>query len=285
MSFDGPVTATLRFYSHTTDGDEPFSRFGGKRGDSLPATNVVSAPSIVALQDMRNNEELFSIDEQGFEAIRGVPSLRCELTDAQGNLCTDGKEGYVKQHVEALVKARFESLTFVDVFKVTFRSADPNDSLKGQRRPSPLVHIDQTTETAAVFTAQLPNVVRAKVVTGEWRLRILSVWQPLVANVEDWPLALAESASCPTSRLLTCETRFPGGTSGAMALVRLADIDTMSWWYWSGMQDDEVLVINNFDSQNSCRCPHTSFRDPRVPSNATAYRKSAEARVLLVTSD
>ncbi|EQC40542.1 hypothetical protein SDRG_02432 [Saprolegnia diclina VS20] len=291
----GPVAAPVFFFARTSDGAPPFSSFGGKSQSQsqsqTPAvpSNVESVPRVVELHDLRGHEAACTLDEHGFQAILDAPPLLPALLDAHGQLETRGKESIVKDHVEALLAAKWrpsEEIVYMDVFTVIFRSADASEAKQGaKRRPSPLVHVDQTPATGAMYTAQLPPELRDLVQNGTLRLRILSVWQPLVPVVLDWPLALAESASCPESRLLSCATLFPSGYVGAMALVQDDELsDALRWWYWSGMQPHEALWIQNFDSATPTRSPHTSFRDPRVKESASAHRKSVEARVVIVTN-
>ncbi|KDO30257.1 hypothetical protein SPRG_19807 [Saprolegnia parasitica CBS 223.65] len=288
----GSVAAPVFYFARTSDDAPPFASFGGKsqsqsQTPSVPS-NVVSVPRVVQLQDLRGHEAACSLDEHGFQAISDAPPLLPTLLDAHGQLETHGKEAAVKDHVEALLAAKWrpsEEIVYLDVFTVTFRSADASEAKQGsKRRPSPLVHVDQTPATGAMYTAKLPPELRDLVENGTLRLRILSVWQPLVPVVLDWPLALAESSSCPETRLVSCKTRFPSGYVGAMALVQDDEpSDALRWWYWSGMQPHEALWIQNFDSSTPTRSPHTSFRDPRVQASASTHRKSAEARVVLVT--
>ncbi|OQS02710.1 hypothetical protein THRCLA_21355 [Thraustotheca clavata] len=283
MSVNGSVVASLSYYSRTSDGKLPFSRFGGKPGDKSPMSNVVSELKETTINDIRGKENIFDLDVHGFQPILNAPTIINELIDSNGNIDTVDKEEWFKHHMKCLVEEHwYSSIAYCDVFMINFRSSKPEDK---RRKPSPLIHVDQTPATGVNYTEGLPQEVQEKVKNGTWRLRILSVWQPLVQVVLDWPLAMAESESCPESLLISCETRFPSTPSGEMALVHTPPGNIgLKWWYWSSMAPHEVLMIKNYDSFGLSRCPHTSFRDPRVPSTSTQYRKSAEARVIVVTS-
>lgn len=51
------------------------------------------------------------------------------------------------------------------------------------------------------------------------------------------------------------------------------------WWYWSGMEESERLLLQCFDSESGGRVPHTAFVDPR--SEQGVGRESVEVRALV----
>lgn len=52
------------------------------------------------------------------------------------------------------------------------------------------------------------------------------------------------------------------------------------WYYWSGMRDEERILLQCFDSERGGRCAHTAFVDPRSPVGGR-QRKSIEVRGLV----
>jgi hypothetical protein len=56
------------------------------------------------------------------------------------------------------------------------------------------------------------------------------------------------------------------------------------WYYWSGMRNEERLLLKCFDSDETFgangRVPHTAFEDPRTPKDAPG-RESIEVRALV----
>ncbi|CAK4651823.1 unnamed protein product [Aphanomyces euteiches] len=280
----GAFETKLNFFSSTSDGEIPYSTFGAQVATLQKLSNIVSIPQVVQVNDMRGHESDFNLDVQGFEPIRGVSPLAPVLIEANGDFVLQGKEDLVKEHVEEVLHDHFEAVEYLNIFTLMLRSSESNKAgVQGQRKPSPLIHIDQTPSAGLNYVAQLPSHLQESVTKGLSRVRILSVWQPLVPAVLDWPLAMADARTCPSSALLDSETRLSQNRKGAMSLMRFAP--GVAWWYWSGMTDEEILLIKNYDSMDiDSRTPHTSFRDPRVLSDdPRVYRKSVEARVVLVT--
>lgn len=73
------------------------------------------------------------------------------------------------------------------------------------------------------------------------------------------------------------EHRYPDRT-GETAAVRYTE--GQRWWYWSGMEEGERLLLQCFDSEGTgARVPHSAFVDPR--SEAGATRESIEVRALV----
>ncbi|KAF0699861.1 Aste57867_9571 [Aphanomyces stellatus] len=271
----GPLETPLNFFSHTNDGAYPYSCFYPTK----PQNNIVSAAHTVLLHDMRGCEDDFDVDVQGFLPVRGVASLALFLLDAtSGDVLFN--DDVVKAHFDALVRRLFPHTTFLDVFRVMLRSSDPKEVANGRRKPSPLIHIDQTPSAGAAHMTDLPPDVQEGIVAGRLRVRILSLWQPLVSVVHNWPMAMADARTVPPSALLDSETRLTQGRRGAMSLMTYTPDAT--WWYWSAMTCNDMLVLKNFDSIDAkSRTPHTSFADPRAPPHS--HRQSVEARVLVVT--
>ena len=78
--------------------------------------------------------------------------------------------------------------------------------------------------------------------------------------------------------LVGIEHRYEERT-GETAGVRFGE--GMRWWYWSGMADQERLLLQCFDSWDlGARVPHTAFVDPRSGEAAKA-RESIEVRALV----
>ena len=72
------------------------------------------------------------------------------------------------------------------------------------------------------------------------------------------------------------EHRYPERT-GETAAVRWTE--GQQWWYWSGMEEGERLLLCCWDSETGVRVPHCAFVDPR--SEAGANRESIEVRALV----
>ena len=108
------------------------------------------------------------------------------------------------------------------------------------------------------------------------RVRIINVWRPLNPPVVSHPLAFAESKSLPEDGLVGIEHRYPDRT-GETAAVK--QVDGTKWWYWSGMNDGERLLLQCYDTETGGRVPHTAFIDSRSPPGS--QRESIEVRALV----
>lgn len=81
----------------------------------------------------------------------------------------------------------------------------------------------------------------------------------------------------PDDALIGIEHRYPDRT-GETAGVKATE--GQRWWYWSGMEGGERLLLQCSDSEKGARVPHTAFVDPRSPEGARP-RESIEVRALV----
>ena len=81
--------------------------------------------------------------------------------------------------------------------------------------------------------------------------------------------------------LVGVEHRYPDRTGETAGVQYNAG---QRWWYWSGMRNEERLLLKCFDSDETVgrwgRVPHTAFVDPRTPEGAVG-RESIEVRALV----
>lgn len=54
-------------------------------------------------------------------------------------------------------------------------------------------------------------------------------------------------------------------------LLCLAHADKQ-WYYWPGLDNDERILMQSFDSDKGGRLAHTAFEDPRTPTVALVRR-------------
>ena len=76
------------------------------------------------------------------------------------------------------------------------------------------------------------------------------------------------------------EFRRTGIKSGNYVMSHGREEDEHEWWYMSEMQDDEVVVFREYDSEmeGGWRCPHTAFQ--LEGTEGMKSRESIEARVV-----
>ena len=109
------------------------------------------------------------------------------------------------------------------------------------------------------------------------RIRLINVWRPINGAVESSPLAFADSSTVKDEDLVGIQHRYPDRT-GETAAVKARE--GQKWCYWSGMGDEERLLLQCWDSEKGGRVPHTAFVDPRSGVGAKG-RESIEVRALV----
>lgn len=114
------------------------------------------------------------------------------------------------------------------------------------------------------------------------RWAAFSLWRPL-NNVTRDPLAMGDKQSVPDEDLRPYTLRYPNGmVSEGNALAYNPE---QKFYYWSGMERGEVILIKLFDSKldGRARCtPHTAFK---LEGEHGEARKSIETRVCVFWQD
>lgn len=223
----------------------------------------------MTIQDIRGKETDFTLDNNAFEALPNVPSaMKYEDWNDEETI----KRVYYSE-VEKLLLDSVSGSHRIFLFDHTIRR--PGTSRSAVTR----VHIDQTPKsTEARVRHHLPDEAD-ELLRG--RYRIINVWRPLNGPVQANPLAVADSATVRDEDLVPVEHRYPD-RNGETAGVKYNAGQT--WYYWSGMKNDERLFLKCFDSDQTVgrygRVPHTAFEDPRTPKGAPG-RESIEVRALV----
>ncbi|KAK7611209.1 putative 7alpha-cephem-methoxylase P8 chain related protein [Phyllosticta paracitricarpa] len=264
----GPVTANLVFYGGTADGSEPYN-YVEEPPAGQPQNNLQTADHDVTISDARGHEGDFNIDTNAFAALSSVPSA---MTRADFDDDARVAQKYYPE-VERLLLDKVPGSHRILIFDHTIRRNTPGS----KRTPVTRTHIDQTPKSAAARVRHhITDASEAeKLLQG--RYRIINVWRPINGPVVAHPLAVADSATVSADDLVPVHHIYPDRT-GETAAVKYGD--HQRWWYWSGMQDDERLLLQCFDSKNGARVPHTAFVDPRTPEGAPG-RESIEVRALV----
>ncbi|KAI9811765.1 MAG: hypothetical protein M1827_005310 [Pycnora praestabilis] len=264
----GPVASELKFYAAPLDGSKPFN-YVETPPAGQPQRNFGDSDLVVEINDIRGGESRFSLDNNAFETISNVQSKERDFADDEHI-----KQTYYPE-VEQLILDNVLGANRVLLFDHTIRRASPNAA----RAPVTRVHIDQTPASAAARVRHhLPDEAD-KLLQG--RYRIINVWRPLNGPVMSFPLGFADSATVADEDLVGVEHRYPD-RNGETAAVK--HNENQKWYYWSGMQNEERLLLKCFDSDEKVgqqgRVPHTAFVDPRTPKDAPG-RESIEVRALV----
>lgn len=264
----GPVTAELYFFNQTTDGGVPFN-WVEKQPEGVPQNNFGTETHDVEIQDVRNREAEFNLDNNSFAFISGVESEEKEFVDDDSI-----KQKYYPE-VEKLILDNVPGSHRVLIFDHTIRRATSN----AHRAPVTRTHIDQTPVSAKMrveyhLPEEAPELVKG-------RYRIINVWRPLNGPIVSHPLAFADGSTFRNDDLVPVEHRYPHRT-GYTAAIKYNP--GQQWYYLSGMRNDERLLLKCSDSDpvvgDHGRVPHTAFVDPRTPEGAPG-RESIEVRALV----
>ena len=257
----GSVTAKLQFYTAPADGSKPFN-YVESPPEGQPQRNFGDSAIDVTIHDIRGQESNFNIDTNAFGTLKTAPSAETSFTDDDSI-----KKNYYPE-VESLLLENVPGAKRILLFDHTVRRAT------GNRNPVTRVHIDQTTKSAtARVHHHLPDEAE-ELLKG--RVRIVNVWRPLNGPVQATPLAFADSTTVKDDDLIGIEHRYPDRTGETAAVQHREEM----WHYWSGMENEERLLLECYDSEKGGRVPHTAFVDPRSPEDGK-QRESIEVRALI----
>ncbi len=257
----GSVTADLKFYAPPPDGSKPFI-YPAEPPKGQVQRNFGDADTPVTIKDIRGQEYLYHLDDNAFATLKTGPSAENDFTSNESII-----EKYYPE-VEQLLLQNVTSAKRIFIFDHTLRQID------GKRPPVHRVHIDQN-KAAAIGRVHhfLPDEAEDLL---KGRVRIINVWRPLNGPVQASPLAFADSKTVSDEALIAVEHRFPDRTVEIIFMTHANE----QWHYWSGMENNERLLLECYDSEKGGRVPHTAFVDPRTPQGAR-QRESVEVRALV----
>ncbi|MCJ1457253.1 hypothetical protein MMC28_007620 [Mycoblastus sanguinarius] len=257
----GQVAADLKFYAPPVDGSKPFN-YVESPPEGQPQCNFGAKDISVPIHDIRGQESSFNIDDNAFATLKTGPSAEKDFTSDESI-----QNNYYPE-VEQLLLQNAPGAKRIFLFDHTIRRAT------GTRNPVTRVHIDQTRASAtARVHRHLPDEAEELLKN---RVRIINVWRPLNGPVQSSPLAFADSKTFDDDALIGIEHRYPDHTGETAAVKHKNE----KWHYWSGMENDERLLLECYDSEKGGRVPHTAFVDPRSPEGARS-RESIEVRALV----
>ena len=260
----GQTQSTLTFYGPPADGSKPWN-YVEKPPEGSPQRNYSEDNHEVTINDIRGREKEFEMNVNGFGTLSGIQSAEKEFTDDERI-----KDVYYPE-VEKLLLDNVPGANRVFIFDHTVRRSDPN----AKRAPVTRAHIDQTTKSAIARVDYHMGDDAEQLLKGRYRL--INVWRPINGPVVASPLAYADSRSVPNDDIVPVEHRYPHRT-GETAGVKYTN--NSSWYYWSGMTNDERILLQCYDSKDGARTPHTAFKDPRTQPDWPG-RDSIEVRTLV----
>ncbi|KAE8840293.1 hypothetical protein HRS9122_06898 [Pyrenophora teres f. teres] len=249
----GPVTAPLSFY----------------KAQKMAHRHTTTSSHSQVLEDLRGQEQKFSLDSNAFDTFQNIKSC----LDRAGFEDDEAVSRVYYPEVEELLLKNVQGAQRVLLFDHTIRRPT------GNRNAVQRVHIDQTPFSAAErVKLHLPDEAENLL---QGRYRIINVWRPLNGPVMGNSLAVADSQMVRDGDLVPIEHRYPDRNGQTAAVAYNPE---QKWYYWSGMTNEDRLLLKCFDSDENFgqwgRVPHTAFTDPRTPEGAVG-RESIEVRALV----
>lgn len=260
----GETKSSLTFYKDPEDGSSPFN-YVEQPPEGMPQRNYGEDSHEVTIHDIRGHEHEYDMNVNGFGVVQGIESQEKDFVDDEKIKSTYYPE------VEKVLLDNAPGAKRVFIFDHTVRRSDPN----AKRAPVNRAHIDQTTRSAIQRVKYHLGDEADELLQGRYRL--INVWRPLNGPVVASPLAYADSRTVPDEDIVPVEHRYPHRT-GETAGVKYTPKG--KWHYWSGMKNDERILLQCYDSKDKARTPHSAFVDPRTQSHFPG-RESIEVRALV----
>lgn len=269
----GPVTAKIKYYSSPEDGSEPFN-YVEAPPTGQPERNFGDEEFSVTIQDARGREGDFSLDTDFFQLLCNVPISKETLFTNDDSI----KQNYYPE-VEQILFQHVPQCKRVCIFDHTVRSQNPGVT----RPPLTRCHLDQTPNSAiSRVRYHLPEISEELL---QSRYRIINIWMPVNGPVVEYPLAIVSGTSANEKDFVGIKHIYPHRV-GEIGGVKYSS--THQWYYWSGIDVTERIMLQCFDSDafiagsgtSGGRAPHSAFEDPRTPKDAP-HRISIEVRALV----
>ncbi|EPS38830.1 hypothetical protein H072_7421 [Dactylellina haptotyla CBS 200.50] len=250
----------------------------------------------VQIHDIRGHENTFKLDECSFQVMQEstpVPFHRIQNIESQ----------YIPS-IELFLRDVLNA-SEVYAFDYTRRTSSPEKIMEQEgnllRSPGYVVHCGKIEKFPRQqlltdlgfylkYSDQTPKAALARLkrhlelgakAQAPKRIMIVNVWRPIFGPLKDSPLAFCDARTVNGVDLVPSDLIFPGYRGEKFDIMYN---DTQKWFYLSDMNENEVLLMKQFDSvkEGVARfCPHAAFKDPRI-TDVPKPTESIEVRVLVV---
>lgn len=226
------------------------------------------APTPVEVRDARS-AGLTTLDRNGFFLDRQVSAV----TDFNDD---DEVRAVYYPEMEALLRARTGASSVV-VFDHNVRM-DGGLARSNSRVPVRIVHNDYTEKSGPQRVRALLGEARAAALLQR-RFAIVNVWRSIAGTVLTAPLGVIDAGSVRSSDLVPTDLVYPDRIG---EIYEVAGNPAHRWYYFSNMNEQEVLLIKGYDSRTDVArfTPHSAFDHPDAPVGAPP-RRSIEVRSLV----
>ncbi|KAG1876801.1 hypothetical protein C8R48DRAFT_591198 [Suillus tomentosus] len=264
---------TLNYFLPPSDGSRPYTDIYAPSGK--PVHNWIEDPHEVQIEDVRGKEELYKLDNAGFQYGREAPKHTSFLND------DEIKREYYPESIDLM--KRVTGATKIVIFDHTVRRRLPGETDSGpeKRQPVPRAHVDQTpAASVARVHRHLPPTEVPSLLSK--RFQIINLWRPISHAAVDWPLALCDFQSVDFKEdLLPVALIYPDREGETFGVKYNPN---HQWKYLKAMTPEEFVLIKcseSIEDGSVARLgPHTAFKDVNTPEGAPP-RESIELRALV----
>lgn len=223
----------------------------------------------VEINDGRFSERSATLDRNGFALGR--------QTSKVGDFSDDDEVRSVYYpEMERLVK-QVTGAKEVVVFDHNVR-IDGGVHTSNSRVPVRIVHNDYTEKSGPQRIRNLIGGQRAETLL-KGRFAIVNVWRSIAGTVQTAPLGVIDARSMRRSDLVATDLIYPDRVG---EIYEVAGNPAHRWYYFSHMNEDEVLFIKGYDSKPRIArfTPHSAFDHPASTPDSPP-RRSIEIRSLV----
>ncbi|EED18849.1 conserved hypothetical protein [Talaromyces stipitatus ATCC 10500] len=220
------------------------------------------------IHDIRGHEDKFTLDKQGFVFTKAPTSLSpSEFLDEEKI-----KEKYLPE-CEKYYREYFKGIDEVVFIHYRARNSITADDHNSPTGPARVAHVDLSgPEINARIRKAFPD--RADFIL-RGRVRLVNLWRPINGPLQNWPLCVADCNSIQEKHLVA--TKRIRKTHQAVTRLVVHE-PTLKWYYQSGMEDDTLLVLKNYDSEDGVAkyVPHCSFSLPTATASTPPLAQQME---------
>jgi len=268
------VSTTLNYFTPPKDGARPYNTINPDPATGQRVKNWVPAEYPVEITNVRALKgELPSLDQHGFQYVKHESKEKA-FVDSEEAL-----KDYYEETVELIKTVTGAKKAVIFDHTIRRRPTIPTPDTPLSRQPVPLVHVDQTPNSARDRVYRHVPDEADELVKG--RFQIINVWRPIGHPAFDTPLALGDGRLIKPENLVPTALVYPDREGETFSV---AHSDAYRWYYLRGMTPSEAAFIKCFDSQpvegGAKLTPHTAFVDPTTPKDAKP-RESIEMRALV----
>ncbi|KAG1883568.1 hypothetical protein F4604DRAFT_1735447 [Suillus subluteus] len=226
--------STLQYFTAPVDGSRPYNRIYADSTTTKPPRNWTQEPHDMKIGDVRGKEDLYKLDNAGFQYGREAAKHASFLND------DEVEREYYPESID-LIK-RVTGATSVVMFDHTIRRRRPGEAGDDpqKRQPVSAVHVDQTTASSIARVhrhlppTEAPSLLRR-------RFQIINLWRPISHAAVDWPLALCDFRSVDVEKDLVPVALLYPDREGETFGVKYNP--NHQWKYLKAMTPEEFVLI------------------------------------------